>query len=83
MCDPVSIITSVVGAAASMAMAPKAPKSNLTKPPQAAQQPDEAGRRATSAAASGVGPAPSSTMLTGTKGVTDALSLGRSTLLGQ
>lgn len=83
MCDPVTIGTALVGAAASVAMAPKAPKMQAPaapeKPPQAATMPDESARRSgglTSAALPG-------TMLTGASGVgTGSLNLGKNTLLG-
>lgn len=80
MCDPISIGTALVGAAASVAMAPKAPKMQEPaapeKPPQAVRTPDRAAVRAGRAA-------PSGTMLTGASGVgTSALNLGRNTLLG-
>lgn len=72
----------------SKALAPKAPKAQAPAapptPPQAAKVPDEQVRRATAAAATGMGGGQSGTMLTGANGVgTGSLNLGKSTLLGQ
>lgn len=91
MCDPVSIGTAVVGLAASAAMAPKAPNmpapGDATPAPQsqAAKMPDQSAvRRQGAGGGTGAAPAAASTMLTGPGGVAPgALSLGKSTLLGQ
>lgn len=76
------------GTLLSKALAPKAPKAQAPAapptPPQAAKVPDEQVRRATAAAATGMGGGQSSTMLTGASGIgTGSLTLGKSTLLGQ
>lgn len=97
MCDPVSIITSVVGAVASGAAnaifnkpsAPSAPPVQAAAPPpQASKRPDaNAARTGAPGGAGGPGGFASgvgSTLLTGPAGVAPgALNLGKSTLLGQ
>lgn len=90
MCDPISLVTSVVGLAASsmMKQSPKMPTAaEPTAPPQAAQRPDQQAMRSNAAGNAG-GPRPTSagnqgTQLTGPSGVSpDMLTLGKSTLLG-
>ena len=76
-----------LGGAALKSMAPKAPKAQAPAapptPPQAAKVPDEQVRRATAAAATGMGGGQPSTMLTGANGVgAGSLNLGKNTLLG-
>jgi hypothetical protein len=91
MCDPVSLGVGLLGAVASQALTPKAPKMPQAPkpeaPPQAAQAPDEAARRASAGAAltpgASGGPGASSTLLTGPSGVSnDLLNLGKNVLLG-
>lgn len=65
--------------------APKAPKPpKPVAPPQATQAPDEVARRTNAATAGAAGgPAASSTLLTGSGGVSnDMLNLGKNVLLG-
>lgn len=88
MCDPVSIITSVVGAVVQGAMKkePKAPEApTLAKPPQAqaSRMADQSAARRGSDSGGGALAGPASTMLTGNSGVaTDSLNLGKNQLLG-
>lgn len=98
MCDPVSIITSVVGAVASGAAnavfnkpsAPAAPPVQAAAPPPQASKRPDAGAGRTSGAPGGAGgpggfaSGVGSTLLTGPSGVAPGLlNLGKSTLLGQ
>lgn len=94
MCEPATItalLTSVVGAVASRALAPSAPQMPAAPPPpsappqpQGAKLPEQAGVRAQGSASGGLGsPSAAGTMLTGASGVSPTLlALGKNTLLG-
>lgn len=89
MCDPVSIITSVVGAVVQSAMKPKQkdpePPAAVTPPPQAqaSKMADQRAARRGSDSGGGAFAGPASTMLTGNTGVAvDSLNLGTNKLLG-
>lgn len=87
MCDPVSIITSVVSAVVQQATRPRQREPEMpapvTPPPQASRQADQQLARRSAQGGGGVTGAAAGTALTGTGGVApSALNLGRNDLLG-